>query len=228
MAKTILIVGYGVGISAAVAEKFGKEGFQVALVARTKDRLETAAKELSAKGIKAAAFTADVSDLGAIKDVVGKVRGALGPITAIHWNAYAGAPADLLTVAPADLLTATGVATTSLLAAVQAALPDLEKEKDAAVLVTNGGFGLFDANVDAYVAKTQSGPLAIANSAKHKLVGVLHQQLKERGVYVGDVVVTGLVKGTAWDNGSATLEASTIAGKFWELYTGRTVSTATV
>jgi NAD(P)-dependent dehydrogenase (short-subunit alcohol dehydrogenase family) len=32
MAKTILIVGYGPGISTAVAEKFGSAGFSVALV----------------------------------------------------------------------------------------------------------------------------------------------------------------------------------------------------
>jgi NAD(P)-dependent dehydrogenase (short-subunit alcohol dehydrogenase family) len=34
MAKTILVAGYGPGISTAVAEKFGGEGFQVGLVAK--------------------------------------------------------------------------------------------------------------------------------------------------------------------------------------------------
>lgn len=228
MAKTIIIVGYGVGISAAVAEKFGKEGFQVALVARTKDRLEASAKELSSKGIKAVAFPADVTDLGAVKTLVGRVKESLGPVAAIHWNAYAGGPGDLLTIPPAEVTSAIGVATSSLVAAIQAALPDLEADKESAVLVTNGGFGLFDPNIDAYTAKINAGPLAIANSAKHKLVGVLHQQLKPRGVYVADVVVTGLVKGTTWDDGSATLEASTIAAKFWELYKGRSASSATI
>ena len=84
MAKTIIVVGYGVGISAAVAEKFGSEGFQVALVARSADRLEAAEKSLAAKGIKAAAFPTDVSDLAAVKALVGKVREKLGPVTAIH------------------------------------------------------------------------------------------------------------------------------------------------
>lgn len=228
MAKTIIIVGYGVGISAAVAEKFGKEGFQVALVARTKDRLEASALELARKGIKAAAFPADVTDLGAIASLVGRVKETLGPVTAIHWNAYAGGPGDLLTMPPAEVTNAVGVATSSLVAAIQASLPDLEADKDSAVLVTNGGFGLFDPKIDAYTATINAGPLALANSAKHKLVGVLHQQLKPRGVYVADVVVTGLVKGTAWDDGSATLEASTIAAKFWELYKGRSVSSATI
>ncbi|HEX7670382.1 MAG TPA: hypothetical protein VF395_12390 [Polyangiaceae bacterium] len=34
MAKTIVVCGYGPGISSAVAEKFGAEGFSVALAAR--------------------------------------------------------------------------------------------------------------------------------------------------------------------------------------------------
>ena len=38
MSKTIVVVGFGPGISTAVADKFGAEGFSVALVARTLDR----------------------------------------------------------------------------------------------------------------------------------------------------------------------------------------------
>jgi NAD(P)-dependent dehydrogenase (short-subunit alcohol dehydrogenase family) len=34
MGKTIVVVGYGPGISSGVAEKFGASGFSVALVAR--------------------------------------------------------------------------------------------------------------------------------------------------------------------------------------------------
>ena len=39
MAKNILIIGFGPGISTAVAERFGAEGFAVGVVARNKDRL---------------------------------------------------------------------------------------------------------------------------------------------------------------------------------------------
>ena len=34
MTKTIIVAGFGPGISSAVAERFGKEGFTIALVAR--------------------------------------------------------------------------------------------------------------------------------------------------------------------------------------------------
>ena len=51
---------------------------------------------------------------------------------------------------------------------------------------------------------------------------------KGDGVYVGEVVVTGLVKGTAFDSGNATLEASTIAEKFWQLYQTRDATSVTI
>ncbi len=227
MAKTLIVVGYGVGISAAVAEKFGSEGFSVALVARSKDRLDASVTALGQKGIKAAAVPADVGDVGAVKALVGEAREALGPIHAIHWNAYAGAPGNLLTMPPAEVAAGIGVATSSLVAAVQASLSDLEAQRGA-VLVTNGGLGFFDPSIDAYAASIHAGPLALANSAKHKLVGVLHHQLKAKNVYVTDLVVTGSVKGTAWDDGSATLEASAVAAKFWDLFTARAEQTATI
>jgi len=57
---------------------------------------------------------------------------------------------------------------------------------------------------------------------------LLSKSLQADGVYVGEVVVTGLVKGTAFDSGNATLEPSTIAQKFWELYQARDIVSVTI
>ena len=62
--------------------------------------------------------------------------------------------------------------------------------------------------------------LALANAAKHKLVGLLSPRLRDDGVFVGEVMVAGTVKGTAWDSGNANLEPGVIANKFWEMYAG--------
>jgi short-subunit dehydrogenase len=228
MAKTIIVAGYGPGISTAVAEKFGKEGFSVALVARNADRLGEGVKALTAKGIKAAAFPADLADPNAVRAVVEKIRGALGPITVVQWSAYATDAGDLLAADAASLHRVFDVAVTGLVTTVQAALPDLKAQKDGAVLVTNGGFGYFDSNVDKAVVAYNASGLAIANAAKHKLVGLLAEKLKADGVYVGEVVVLSSVKGTAWDNGTATIAPSSVADKFWELYQARTTVSADV
>jgi short-subunit dehydrogenase len=220
MAKTILINGFGTGISRAIAEHFGAQGFAVALSARSSDRLAAGVKALEAKGIRAAGFQADLADLKAIPQLVKDVKDKLGPIDVVQWNAYASGAGDFLSSDPAELSSVLGVAVTSLIATVQAALPDLRAAKGA-VLVTNGGLGLLDPEIDAAAVAWKAQGLAVANAAKHKLVRLLAAQLKPEGVYVGEVSVLGAVKGTAWDNGSAKIEASAIAAKFWQLYSER-------
>jgi NADP-dependent 3-hydroxy acid dehydrogenase YdfG len=229
MGKTILVVGFGPGISTAVAEKFGASGFSVALVARNEERLAAGVTALKAKGIQAAAFTADAGDPDAIRAAVGKARAVLGPVTIVHWNAYGGAAAgDLATADPAAVRSVFDVAIVGLLAAVQAALPDLRQSKEGAVLVTNGAFADISPQIDGFAASTKTMGLALANAAKHKLVGLLAARLKDDGVYVGEVMVAGTVKGSAWDSGNANLESAAIANKFWELFAARGESRARV
>jgi NAD(P)-dependent dehydrogenase (short-subunit alcohol dehydrogenase family) len=221
MSKTLVICGYGPGISAAVAKRFGKEGFQVALVARNEQRLAAGAAALEASGIRAAAFRADLGNETDVARVLESVRAALGAITVVHWNAYATSAGDLLAADAVATRAIFDVPVVGLLAAVKSALPDLERSPDGALLVTNGGFGLNDAAIDERAIKFNSMGLGLANAAKRKLVGMLAQKLKLRGVYVGEVMVLGSVKGSAWDNGTATLEAATVADAFYDLYVAR-------
>jgi NAD(P)-dependent dehydrogenase (short-subunit alcohol dehydrogenase family) len=221
MSKSIVVVGFGPGISTAVAEKFGAEGFSVALVARNEERLAEGVASLKAKGVAAAGFSADASDPAAIRAALGKARAAFGPITVIHWNAYGGAEVgDLLTTDAKVVRGVFDVAVVGLLSAVQEALPDLKSTKDGAVLVTNGAFGEVTPQMDAYATSLKAVGVALANAAKYKLVGLLAQRLKDEGVYVGEVMVAGVIKGTAWASGEG-IEASTVAKSFWELYQAR-------
>lgn len=228
MSKTIIVGGFGPGISSAVAERFGKEGFSVALVARNEDKLQKGVQQLKALGITASAFPADLSDPASIEELVAAVRSKLGPISVLHWNAYAGVAGDFLTAKPAEIRSVLDVPVVGLVAALQAALPDLRSQKDSALLVTNGGLGLYDPQVDALAVEWGAQGLAVANAAKHKLVGVLSNRLKADGIYVGEVVVLSLVKGTPFDSGSATLEPSRVAEKFWELYRQRSEVSVTI
>ena len=148
------------------------------------------------------------------------VREKLGPIDVVQWTAYASGAGDWLAVDAAEVRTPLDIAVTSLLATVQAALPDLRANKGA-VLVTNGGLGFLDPQIDTVAVQWKASGLAIANAAKHKLVRLLSKQLEADGVYVGEVSVLTAVKGTAWDDGSSKLEASAIAAKFWQIYTER-------
>jgi NAD(P)-dependent dehydrogenase (short-subunit alcohol dehydrogenase family) len=221
MSKTIVIVGFGPGISTAVAEKFGAAGFSVALVARNEDRLARGVAALKARGVAAVAFAADAAVPAALRAALGKVRAAFGPLTVIHWNAYGGAEAgDLLTADPAAVARVFDIAVVGLLAAIEEARPDLKGAGDGAVLVTNGAFGETTPQMDALAAGLKVMGVALANAAKHKLVGLVAESLKADGIYVGEVMVAGAVKGTAWAQGDG-IEPATIAEKFWELFQAR-------
>lgn len=227
MSETIVVCGYGVGISDAVVRRFAKEGYRVAIVARNAERLNAAVQKLSAEKIDVKGFPCDVGDVEAVTKLIGDVRSSLGPIKVLHWNAYSGGAGDLKTAGADELRAVLNVTVHGLIAAVQAALPDL-KAQNGALLVTGGGFAFYDPAVDAAATQWGAQGLAIGKAAQHKAVGLLNKSLQGDGVYVGEVVVTGLVKGTAFDSGNATLEASTIAEKFWELYNGRSVVSVTI
>jgi NAD(P)-dependent dehydrogenase (short-subunit alcohol dehydrogenase family) len=228
MAKTIIIGGFGPGISTAVAEKFGAAGFSIALVARNAERVAAGAKALAAKGIRAEAFPADLSKPADIRAMVGKVRAALGPISVLQWSAYTGGAGDLTTATADELAAVIGIATSGLTTAVQATLPDLVAEKGA-VLVTNGGLGFFDPKIDAVGVEWNVMGLSVANSAKHKLVALLAHKLKAQGVYVGEVVVTGTVKGSAFDAANnGTIEPTAISAKFWDMFQSRSPTSTTI
>ncbi len=218
--KTILVCGHGPGISDAVARKFGAEGFSVALVARNAERLAGAAAALTKAGVTAKAFPCDLADEKAVRAMVKDVRASLGPIHTLHWNAYIGGAGDLLVADLAELRKSVDVSAVHLVAAVQEALPDLTAQKGA-VLVTGGGFAFYDEKVDGMAVTWGAMGLAVAKAAQHKLTGLLHAKLAPLGVYVGEVVVIGAVKGTAFDSGHATLDANDIAGKLWSLHTER-------
>jgi len=220
MSKTIVICGYGPGISDAVARKFGAEGYQVALVARRADKLEAGVSALKEKGIQAAAFATDLGDAKAVTAMIAAVRAQLGAISVLHYNAYTGGSGDLLSASAEGLRRSFDVSVGGLVAAVQASHADLKAEKGA-VLITGGGFCLYDPRIDAMATQFQAADLAIGKAAQHKLTGLLAAKLKADDIYVGEVVVMGMVKGTAFDAGNASLDANDIAAKFWELFGSR-------
>jgi NADP-dependent 3-hydroxy acid dehydrogenase YdfG len=224
MASTIVVCGYGPGISDAVARKFGAEGFNVALVARSAERVAKGATALADNGVKAQGFACDLGDADAVAKLIADVRSALGPVTVIHYNAYAGVAGDLLSCDVSDLRKVFDVGVTGLVVALQASLPDMKGQDGSAVLITGGGFAYYDDKVDHMVVQFNAAGLALAKAAQHKLAGVLSKRLASDGVFVGEVVVLGMVKGTAFDSGQASLEPDDIAAKFWELYQTRTES----
>ena len=221
MSKSIIIIGYGPGVATGVAERFGAAGFSVAIVARNAERLATAVAALKDKGIKAASFIADAGDGAAVRAAIKAARAAFGPLTVVHWNAVAGTDiGDVLAVEPEVVMGMFNSTVLGLLSAVQEVLPDLKSNPESALLVTNGITGETNDFLDAFAAHRNVMGLALANATKSKLVGLIAQKLKADGIYVGQVMIAGLIKGSRPDIPGG-IETSAVADKFWEIYQAR-------
>ena len=88
MSKPVaLVTGAQRGIGAAIAKKLGKDGFALALAARSADALKTFAAELAAEGIEAEAFPCDVSDAAQVDAMFKAIQERFGRLDAVVNNA---------------------------------------------------------------------------------------------------------------------------------------------
>ncbi len=58
----LIVFGYGPGISHATAERFGRQGYSLALAGRNAERLAEGASRLKASGFDAHAYRSDAAD----------------------------------------------------------------------------------------------------------------------------------------------------------------------
>ena len=79
-AQVVVVTGASAGVGRAVALEFGRHGARVALLARNRQRLEAACREVEALGGEALALVADVADADAVEAAAAETEATLGPI----------------------------------------------------------------------------------------------------------------------------------------------------
>jgi len=88
--KWALVTGASAGIGAALARELAKHGAKLILTARRRDRLETLAAELTARGTEVRIVTADLNDPGAPQKIYDATEGAGFTIDILINNAGLG------------------------------------------------------------------------------------------------------------------------------------------
>jgi len=101
--RVALVAGASKGIGAATAEAFADAGAAVVLAARDADALESVAEKIRARGGRATAIRADVSDADSVHSLVESALHAYGRLDAAFNNATDGPmPAPLAEIDPAE------------------------------------------------------------------------------------------------------------------------------
>ena len=107
--QVVVITGAGAGVGRAAAREFAKRGCDVGLLGRNQQRLDEAAEEIRAYGVRAAVAIADVASDSAVDAAAEQIEAALGPITVWVNNAMATVYAPLAELSASEFRRATEV-----------------------------------------------------------------------------------------------------------------------
>lgn len=201
----LTIVGMGKGISSAVAERFGREGFDVAMIGRKAEALAGYAAQLGTRGISAKGYPADAGDPVALKTAFDHIHSGVAPTDVLVYNAAAVHRTPVLAETNASLVKDFRVNVAGALEAALLVLPGMQARKQGTILFTGGGLAL--APADDYVS------LSIGKAGIRILALTLAQSTSEFGIHVATVTVCGLVSAD-----SETFNPTAIAEQYWALH----------
>jgi NADP-dependent 3-hydroxy acid dehydrogenase YdfG len=175
------IVGVGPGNGAAFARYFAEAGARVALCARSLPALQSLAAGLP--GAHAYAYDARDPDSAAL--AFEQIRGELGPITTLIYNAGSAVFGNIDSLDLEAFRAAWEVNTAGLFVAARQVLPDM-RQAGGGNLVVIGATASWKAN-PGFTA------FASAKAAQRALAQALARQLGPENVHVAYVIVDGVI-----------------------------------
>ncbi|GAA0487789.1 SDR family NAD(P)-dependent oxidoreductase [Streptomyces olivaceiscleroticus] len=183
MARTLVVVGAGPGRGMGVARAFGRKGFRIALIARTKDRLDTQVAELAGLDVPAAAFPADIRDRDALAAALAQATETLGPPDVLDYGPGPSGPITHAVQTTAASATAQfTLYTLGAITAVGQVLPDM--------LARGSGTLLFTTGPAATTAAPSEANAGLAMAALRNYAHSLHAELAPHDIHVGTVTLT--------------------------------------
>jgi NAD(P)-dependent dehydrogenase (short-subunit alcohol dehydrogenase family) len=186
----VVVVGAGPGVGGSVARRFGREGYDAALVSRSEPQLAALGEQLRTEGISAEWRACDITDDPALREAVTGFGERAGRIDVLHFNPSAFTQKDPLELSPDELLADVRLGVGGLLSAVQAARPFLRR--GSRVLATGSRAADRPWN--------QAASLGVQKAGLRNLVHSVDATLRAEGVRAVSVTVNGtLAAGTAFD-----------------------------
>ncbi|MFA0998730.1 MULTISPECIES: SDR family NAD(P)-dependent oxidoreductase [Pseudomonas syringae group] len=187
MSRTIVLFGAGSGLGAAVARKYGLDGYNVVLVGRHISSLQSLVTNLKAQGVGATTFIADLSMPEQAAAIAKTIINTVSSIDIVYYGpnqADGFFPATALNLEKAQHFT--NLYFLSLVAVINEVLPQMRASKSGSILVSQGSTAVHPV---AYLCGP--GP---AMAAARNYLSVLHGELKPEDVSLTMITIGALIK----------------------------------
>ena len=178
---TCVITGVGPGTGTALARRFAAGGYRVALLARSRERIEALAQELAG----ARAYRCDVSDPAQVDATAEAIEHDLGAPSALIHNAVGGGFGSFLDIDPALLNQNFQVNTMGLLYLARRFAPSMVSAGKGAIVVTG--------NTSALRGKAMFAGFAPTKAAQRILAESMARDLGPKGVHVAYIIVDAVI-----------------------------------
>lgn len=176
-----VIAGAGPGNGTALARRFAQAGYAIALLARSRANLDAIVGELTA----ARGYACDVGDAASVAAAFESIRGDLGPVDVLLYNAGSGVFADVESITPEQFEQSWRVNALGALLCSQQVIPAM-KEKSQGSIVFIGATASRRGNV-------RTAAFAPAKAAQRSLAESMARKLWPSGIHVALIIVDGMV-----------------------------------
>lgn len=201
----IIILGAGPGISQAVAQKFGRESYRIALVARNELKLQEQVVQLQAEGIDAFYHVADVGNEESLVQTLDAITAKAGQADMILFNASFAIYKDILELDWDSVKRNLDICAGGCFHMMKWALPHCLEQNKGKLFVTGGGLALGgDPNLLA---------LSMGKAALRNMVQAFQKRVAGTNVHIAQVTVCGFV-----NPDDPKFSPAMIAEEYWRLY----------
>lgn len=202
--KVCAVFGFGPGLGTAVARKWSKEGFSVALLSRTLDKVQAAESTIpNSKG-----YACDVTNPDDIAKTVASIEKDLGPIDCLVYNAGSGLWKTWDKLPMADFEKGFQTNVSGLLKASQEIVPKM-------IARGTGGSVLITGATASLRGKPFTAGFAPHKGAQRLLAQSLARDLGPKGIHVGYFIIDGGIGGVGSDDSK--LDPNAIADTYWHV-----------
>ncbi|UIK14351.1 SDR family NAD(P)-dependent oxidoreductase [Rhizobium leguminosarum] len=181
MNPLVIITGVGPGTGSAMVRRFHDGGYQVAMLARTAERLSDLESELP----NAFAVPCDVADPAALAAALETIEQRAGAPKVVIHNAVGGAFGNFLDIEPEVLQQNFQINVMALLQLARWAAPRMEVAGGGALLVTG--------NTAAYRGKAAFAGFAPSKAAQRVLTECIAREMGPRGVHASFMMIDAVI-----------------------------------